>query len=401
MVCTNPVFRYESGGTKWVLDSLIKLCSCHNDVVFFTASYPEDKALLHGNEKGSSNTYYFRQGMFLEEYLHILTDLNICFLLNLRKVIKKEHVDLLWITMPYGIVLSSIFCRNVPIIYDSHAVVSDAVGITLTTLEHRSRVFRMPILRSIVRLTLQGYISFIERLACRRATHIKAISEPDRSRFIAKYGISKDKITTISPFIDSSKIGKAPSESQRLPGASTIKVIFHGGYNHRPNRDAYELILNYIAPEVVKHNGNIQFLLAGAGMPVFERGNVKSLGFVEDIQTLVASADIAIVPLMEGEGAKIKIFDYMAAGLPIISTKKGIQAIEAENGKHALIYDDIDQKFISAILGLANDSERREVLGRNTLELVKTKYNQDIVQTQIDEMLAKVVELKSPRNIRK
>jgi len=369
-------------------------------VVFLTASSPKDKALLPNSGNDGGNTYYFRQGMLLGEYLHIFTDFNFCFLRKLRKVVRKERIDLLWITMPYGVSVASIFCRNMPIIYDSHAVVSDAVRITLTTLEKRSRAFRTPIIKSIVKLILQGYISFIERLACSRAAHIKTIGEPDRQRFIEKYGIGEDRVTTISPFIDSNKLKKAPSEKRGSKGTGTLKVIFHGSYNHPPNRDAVELILNYIAPEIGKRNSNIQFLLAGVGVPVFERGNVKSLGFVEDIRALLAGSDIAIVPLLEGEGVKTKIFDYMAVGLPIISTKKGMQAIEAENGKHALICDAVDREFINAILDLANDSEKREVLRKNALELAKVKYSQESMQARMDEMLAKVVHLKIPHNAR-
>ncbi len=390
MVCTNPVFKYESGGVKWALDELVELCSNHNDVVFLTASSPGDKASLPDND----GNYYFRQGMSLGEYLHIFTDLNVSFWRKLIKVVNKENIDLIWVTMPYSIISASIFCWRIPIIYDSYAVVSDAVGITLTTLEKRSRVFRTPIVKSIVKLTLQGYISLVERLACNRATHIKAIGEPDRRRFVEKYGIGEDRITTISPFIDSSKLRETLSKKRGLKKTDALKVVFHGSYNHPPNRDAFELILNYVAPEVGKRNGNIQFLLAGIGVPVFERGNVKSLGFVEDIQALLASSDIAIVPLVEGEGIKTKIFDYMAVGLPIISTRKGIQAIEAENDKHALICDAVDPKFISAILDLANDREKREMLGKNALELAKMKYTREAMQTRMDEMLAKVIQSK-------
>ena len=283
MVCTNPIFKYEEGGTKKVLDGLVELCSSQNNVFFLTGLSSKDKAFLPDKDNDGGNTYYFRQGRCLGEYLHMLTDLDICFWKKLRQVIKKEKIDLLWITMPYGIVSASLLCQGIPIIYDSHAVVSDAVGITLTTLEKRSKVFRMPIVRSIVKLTLQGYISLVERLACNRATHIKAIAKTDRRRFIEKYGIGEDKITTISPFIGSHELKKEPLKKRASGRTDKVTAVFHGSYNHPPNRDAFELILNYVAPEVGKRNGNIQFLLAGIGVPVFERGHVKSLGFVEDI----------------------------------------------------------------------------------------------------------------------
>ena len=392
MVCTNPLLKYENVGAKWVLDGLIELFSSHADVVLLTALSPKDKAFLPNNGNDGGNTYYFRQLTFSWDYLAPFTDFNILFWKKLRKVVKKERVDLLWVTMTYGILSASIVCQGIPIVYDSHHVASDTVGITLARLKKHSGIFGMPIIRRVLKIILQGYISFIERLACRQATHIKAVGEPDRQRFIEKYGMRGDKITVIPPFINPSGFGEAQLKKRLSEKPDTIRVIFHGSYDHSPNHDAFELIINYIAPEVSKRTNNIEFLLAGLYVPVFERGNVKSLGFVEDIQTLLASSGMAIVPMLEGEGVKTKIFDYMVAGLPIISTGKGIQSIKVQDGKHAIICDIVDQKFIEAILDLANDGEKREMLGNNALELAKSEYSQESIQVRFDEMLAKVMQ---------
>lgn len=394
MVCTNPIFKYQNCGTKWALDKLIELCLQHNETIYLTGLSPKDKTFPGDNVTKDNNTYYFRQEMFLGEYLHMFADFNICFWRKLRKVVRKEKVNLILVTMPYGIISASVLCWNIPIVYDAHAVLGDTVGITLATLEKLSGIFRVPVIRTIARLILQGYIPLVERLACKRATHIKAIGEPDKQRFIEKYGIEGDKITTITPFISLHELKEKPLRKRVSEKTDPIKVVFHGSYAHSPNYDAFELIINYIAPEIEKRGSNIQFLLAGVGVPVFERGNVKSLGFVEDIHSFLASSDIAIVPLLEGEGIKTKIFDYMVASLPIISTRKGIQSIEAEDGKHAIILDTVDQKFIDAILDLTGDNKRRAMLGRNALELAKARYNQESMQTRMDELLAKVMEAK-------
>jgi len=170
-----------------------------------------------------------------------------------------------------------------------------------------------------------------------------------------------------------------------------VVVLFHGAYNYPPNRDAFDLILNYIAPEIAKRDGEIRFVLAGTDAPVFERENVKSLGSVENLAPLLMNSDIAMAPLVSGEGIRTKILEYMGAALPIITTKMGIQAIEeAEDGKHVIILDNIDQSFIDAILDLAHDSKKREVLGRNALELAKAKYSQESIQAKMNELLAKV-----------
>ena len=391
MICTNPTFKYKKGGTKQVLDGLVELCGCSNDVVFLTALSHKDKNYL----PNIGNTYYFKQWTCLGYHLALFTDFNLHFWSKFRKVVRREKIDLIFITMAYGVISVSFICPNIPIIYDSHGVMGDVASITFATLERKFRIFKVPFIKNIVKSLLQGNISLIERLVCNRAAHIKAISEPDRQRFVEKYDIDKDKITVIPPFINPHEFQKTSSEKRTLEKTSKkIEVVFHGSYAHPPNYDAFQLILNYIAPEVGKRNSSVYFLLAGPSVPIFERPHVKSLGFVEDLQTLLANSDIAIVPLLMGEGAKIKVFDYMAAGLPIISTKKGIRAIKAESNKHAIILDAVDQRFIDAIIDLADDPNKREILGRNAFELARVKYSQESMQVKLDEMLIKVIKSK-------
>jgi len=362
----------------------------------------KDTVCLTDNGIDAGNNYYFRQWAFREHYLALFTDLNIHFWRKIREVVKKQKIDLIFVTMTYGVTSASIMCRNIPLIYDSHGVMGDAADITFTTIGRLFKILnKVPFIRNIVELSLKGYISTIERLACNRATHIKAICNSDKKRFIEKYNVNEDKITVIPPFISPLELEKASVKKKSPEKNNMIKVVFHGSYAHPPNHGAFELILNYIAPEVGKRNGNIQFLLAGTDVPVFERENVKSLGFVRDIQTVLVNSDIAIVPLSEGEGVKTKIFDYMAAGLPIISTRKGIQAIEAENGIHAVILNAVDRKFIDAILDLADDGNKREKLGRNAFELARAKYSQESMQAKMNEMIAKVIKSQNPKNAQK
>jgi len=59
--------------------------------------------------------------------------------------------------------------------------------------------------------------------------------------------------------------------------------------------------------------------------PKFERANVRSFGFIKDLHQAISIADIALVPITSGGGTKLKIFDYMNAGLPIITTRKALR----------------------------------------------------------------------------
>ena len=77
---------------------------------------------------------------------------------------------------------------------------------------------------------------------------------------------------------------------------------------------------------------------------------------------------MAIVPLLKGGGTKLKLLDYLSVGLPIVTTKKGVEGIEAKNSVHILISNSVDEEFINNIdYLLKNDNER--------LKLVKMHKN--------------------------
>lgn len=393
IVYTNPNAILKDCGTKARLVKLLKLFSQRGDL-FFLGPIPTklDKARYANDNASTIDTYYFRQWSIGENYLSIITDFNFSYLLGLKRVIEKEKINLVFITLPYGVISASFICRDIPLIYGAEFVIKGTSPRLLSThLAKSFTIFRYQLISRIVGLITQRYLSLLERMACKRASHIIAISELDRQRLVEKHSVDGDKITVVSHYINSNEFKEVASVRKRPREDATITVVFHGSCTSHPaNYKAFKRILDYIAPEVEKCNSNIQFLLAGPDMQVFGRGNVKSLGFVEDIPALLRSSDIAIVPFIGGTGIKIKIFDYMAAGLPIIVTKNGIEGIDAEDGKHALIVDTVDQKFIDAILDLASDSKKREMIGRNALELAKTRYSQESMQAKVDEMLTYV-----------
>lgn len=378
LVYTQASYKFGIDGTSQRLAKLNELYSSSNDLLSLVGL-----SLKAHTKMENQRIYYFKQPFILGHYLALLSDFNIFFLKKLREVVLKEKIDLIIMAAePYGITLASLFCRNIPVIYGAEWVSADLPNITFRSTHPAKKVGKV---------LLHAYISLVERLACKRAKHIVAISEIDKQRLIKLYGTDKEKITVIPPFVNLSKFQNISSREGTVERSERVTVIFHGPYNHPANREAFSLINDYIAPEIERHNSNIKFILAGIDAPVFESGNVKCLGFVKDLQSFLNNADIAIVPLLEGTGVKIKIFDYMTAGLPLIATRKALEGIEAENGKHAIILDTVDQNFVSAILDLAGDAEKRLYLAQNIFALLKTKYSQTSVHAKVDEMLTKVM----------
>lgn len=94
------------------------------------------------------------------------------------------------------------------------------------------------------------------------------------------------------------------------------------GTSHRPNLSAAELLINFVAPA----SPETDFLLVGkVGASLGNRelpDNVFVVGFVsDDLKTaLMLDCDIGLNPMTEGGGSNLKIPDYLAHGLCVLST---------------------------------------------------------------------------------
>ena len=90
-----------------------------------------------------------------------------------------------------------------------------------------------------------------------------------------------------------------------------------------------------------------------------QRGlNVTLTGFVDDIRPYVAQSHVYVIPLFVGSGTRIKAFEAMAMGRPVISTSLGIEGLDVTDGEHFLRADNAEA-FSRGILALLDDAALR------------------------------------------
>jgi glycosyltransferase involved in cell wall biosynthesis len=75
----------------------------------------------------------------------------------------------------------------------------------------------------------------------------------------------------------------------------------------------------------------------------------------EDKIGLLHASDLAINPVAEGSGTNIKIFDYLAAGLPVVTTPVGARGIDLRDLEDVIIAD--LNEFPDAIRMVVNDED--------------------------------------------
>ncbi len=210
----------------------------------------------------------------------------------------------------------------------------------------------------------------LELAMCHEADNIIAVSENDRNRMIAD-GIDPEKIHTIPHGVDLQAFRTTTPinirERYRLPWKAPV-LVYHGTYSYSPNLESMQVMASEILPRLEQRNIHVTVLAIGSKPPDFPlHPNIIFAGSVDNLAEVIPAADLAVVPLQDGGGTRMKILDYFAAGVPVISTAKGIEGIPVENGKEALIIDDFDAIADAIERLLLNPEEANKLVEQATL----------------------------------
>jgi polysaccharide biosynthesis protein PslH len=188
------------------------------------------------------------------------------------------------------------------------------------------------------------------------------------------------------------------------PGLATPQsesLVFSGSLFYSANWDAVDFFLRDIFPSIRAHahssvltvTGNHNGLLPGT---LASREKVTFSGFVEDVRPLVAGSAVAVVPLRQGAGTRLKVLEAMALGTPVVSTSKGVQGLDAAPGQHVLVADTPDA-FAQAVVSVLQDPALRQRLAANARRLVETRYDWRIIGAQMSEWMQEIIARKEDK----
>ena len=86
-----------------------------------------------------------------------------------------------------------------------------------------------------------------------------------------------------------------------------------------------------------------------------------ALGYVPDLRPVLAAADVAVNPVATGSGSNVKLSEYLAAGLPVVTTPLGLRGYEDVAGLVTLA--DLEG-FSAALQGHGEKGKTRPELTR-------------------------------------
>lgn len=126
---------------------------------------------------------------------------------------------------------------------------------------------------------------------------------------------------------------RAKTRSQ-LGIADGWRCVLFVGSRYAPNRDALNFLRSFAerhAMELAKLK--LTFLVVGNVAPEPSRApGLICTGFVDNVLPYFHAADLAINPITQGSGTNVKVFEYLASSLPLLSTTFGVRGFDLEPG---------------------------------------------------------------------
>ena len=173
----------------------------------------------------------------------------------------------------------------------------------------------------------------MEKECCEKSEFIMTCSEEDKESLCELYDVAADKVIVVPNGVDCSATKFTAVEDRlgkkRTMGLANEKIGLFMGSWHQPNLEACEKIF-----EIAKKCKDVKFILMGSQCLYFQNkkipSNVGLLGLVseEEKNRVFSVVDFALNPMLSGSGTNLKMFDYMSAGIPVITTEFGTRGID-------------------------------------------------------------------------
>jgi polysaccharide biosynthesis protein PslH len=230
--------------------------------------------------------------------------------------------------------------------------------------------------RAYMRLQWQRMLRY-EAEQCRRFAHVITVSPSDADMIRREYAaVSVGYVPTGVDLQYFSPSGPRRRESREL--------VFIGSMDWMPNDDGIRWFTTDIFGRIQERVAGARLLIVGrapsSGLRELAARNpaIEVTGSVADVRPYLERGAISVVPLRVGGGTRLKIYEAMAMGIPVVSTSIGAEGLPLRNGEHLLVADTPEEQ-VTAICTLFSDQARAGLLAANALAYVREHCSWDAV----------------------
>lgn len=235
---------------------------------------------------------------------------------------------------------------------------------------HR-QVARNPLLRAIWS-SQHAKMRRFEAESLPRFDVVVAVSERDARHFRQDCGVAEPYV--IPTGVDLDYFGwSAPDRDG--------EVVFCGSMDWLANQEAMRYFMEEVWDRIAAEVPEARMTVVGRAPPstLVERAQRRGFawrftGYVDDVRPFMRGAAVSVIPLRVGGGTRLKVYEAMAMGSPVVSTGIGVEGLPVSAGEHYLRADS-SADFAAAVVALLRNRERRAALSRAARQFVEAHFS--------------------------
>lgn len=246
---------------------------------------------------------------------------------------------------------------------------TDAISLTYARLKQQD-------------LSLRGWMPWVYRIEANRLhryekdifrcfDHTFLISEVDR-RFLlgdSEHATQRTSIVTNGVDLDELPYQFAPTGQD---------LVFIGNMSAVPNQDAVQYVATEILPLVRRRYPGSQLRVIGRIPSKLQSyfqhlPGVKVMGEVPSIAQAAHGGAVGVCPMRLGAGVQNKLLEYMALGLPAVTTTMGLEGIQAQPGQDVWLAD-TPELFADEVIALLDNRAAAEVTAQAARRYVERHH---------------------------
>ena len=218
--------------------------------------------------------------------------------------------------------------------------------------------------------------------------NIKTVELAYMSKYDAVFVLSKTDEENLRRFLPAQKIYVSAFPVLDKDVAATMpedfsvkKIVFMGGEQHPPNRNAVFWFAKDILP-LLNLSGGVKLFVTGKWQAKTQKeilalsDKIVFTGFIEDVKPLLENS-VSIAPIrLGGGGVRTKLIYAMAANSAVVTTSTAATGLIGKDAQAFLIAD-TEREFADAVRAVLTDAKLAEQLIRRGKAIIEEHYDQE------------------------
>lgn len=300
---------------------------------------------------------------------------------RVRRLLRTRHIDVVHAHHYEGLLvgLAARSGMGVPVVYDAH---------TLLQSELPSYAPRVP------RWAKRGVGVRLDRWLPARADHVIAVSETIRKHLLARTSLSDERITVVSNGVELDLFDRPLRARAR---SDPPVVVFTGNL---ASYQGIDLLLEAFGQVLARRPDARLRMVTQApfgpyeerarGLGIRESVDVVAAGF-EAIPSLLAASDVAVNPRPDCDGIPLKLLNYMAAGMPVVSFEGSAPGVEHGRNGWLVPRGDV-AAFAGGIVDLVEDPAMARTMGVEARRHVEAHHSWSVVADSAEAVFQALLE---------